>query len=70
MTIRRIIIDKSTRRVLRHGFCDFENDGSFDPAAEEVVSLDFVFDPPCEDPYNDTTTAWYWDGSTFTTTAP
>jgi len=32
--------------------------------------LGFVFDPPLYAPETETETAWYWDGSTFTTTAP
>jgi len=28
--------DKITGDLLRYGYCDFETDGSFDPATEEI----------------------------------
>ena len=28
------VIETATGDLLRYGFCDFENDGSFDPATE------------------------------------
>lgn len=36
MTITCGVIDKSTGALLRAGFCDFENDGSFNSADEEA----------------------------------
>jgi hypothetical protein len=28
--IRNIVINKTSKKVLKHGLCDFENDGQFD----------------------------------------
>jgi hypothetical protein len=64
------VINSATKQVLRSGYCDFASDGSFNAGTEEVVELGFVFDPPLYAPETETETAWYWDGSTFTTTAP
>ena len=43
--IRQVVIDKFTLEVKRHGFCDFENDGSFDPSTEDIIEMDFDFIP-------------------------
>lgn len=59
--IRQEIINKNTKKVKRHGFCDFENDGQFDPITEEVIEKNFVFAPDIDDQ------DWYWNGSTFQT---
>jgi hypothetical protein len=32
--------------VLRYGFCDFENDGSYNAANEQIIESAFVFSPP------------------------
>lgn len=56
----RVVIDKKTKKVLRYGYCDFESDGSFDAANEEIVEPGtFVFDPPID------VQDWVWDGRSF-----
>ena len=68
--IKQVVINKTTKKVLRWGYCDFTNDGSFDSVTEEVIEKDFIFDPPLYDMFTDVTTEWYWDGETFTQTSP
>ena len=41
------VIKTATGAVLRFGYCDFENDGSFDAATETMVSAEL----PAGDPY-------------------
>ena len=43
------VIDKTTKVVKRWGFCDFENDGSFDADTEEIIEKAFVFDPEIDE---------------------
>ena len=69
MTLQTVI-NSTTKRVLRSGYTLFSADGSFDAATEEVIEADFMFDPPLYDEMLDSETGWYWDGTTFTTTAP
>ena len=45
--------------VLRYGYCDFENDGTFDAVSQKVIAKEFTFNPEI------TTQDWYWDGSAF-----
>lgn len=59
--IRKEVIDKVSKRVKRHGFCDFENDGTFDSETEEIIEKDFDFVP------NINIQDWYWNGTTFQT---
>ena len=68
--IKQVVINKTTKKVLRWGYCDFTNDGMLDPDTEEVIEKDFIFDPPLSDMYTGVTTEWYWDGETFTETPP
>lgn len=49
------VIDKTTKVVKRWGFCDFENDGSFDENTEEIIVKNFLFDPDIDE------TTWLWD---------
>ena len=55
--VRQEIIDKTSKKVKRHGFCNFE----YDPETEEKVIKDFVFAPDIDEQ------DWYWNGSTFQT---
>ena len=41
---RKIVIDNITKKVKRHGFCDFENDGIYDSETESIIEKDFDFD--------------------------
>jgi len=61
--IRQVVIRKNDNKVLRHGFCDFENDGSFNSEIEEIIEKDFTFNPDIDDQ------GWYWhpELETFTT---
>lgn len=34
---QEVVVDKATGRVLRSGYCDFENDGSFKPETETIL---------------------------------
>ena len=45
MIAQQNVIDKTTKTVLRWGHCDFANDGSFDPDTEEIITMEFRFDP-------------------------
>lgn len=54
----RVVIDKTTKDVKRYGYCDFENDGSFDSGTEEIVEHYFVFDPRPSD-----TVTWRWNAT-------
>ena len=58
--IQQVIIDSSTNIAKRSGYCDMENDGSFDLNTEAIVEKDFEFNPPIDK------TEWTWDGDTFT----
>lgn len=62
--IKQVVIDKTNNQVLRWGYCDFENDGSFDGSNEEIIENDFNFQPDIDQQ------DWFWDdvGQTFYTT--
>lgn len=57
--IMQNVIDKTSKIVKRYGYCDFENDGSFDSENEEIIEYEFTFYPPIDQQ------DWYWNGSTF-----
>ena len=65
---RHVVYDLATGRVLRWGYCRFH----IDPAIEGMIESEFIFDPPIEPQWPDTTTEvkWYWNGTTFTQVAP
>lgn len=44
MAIYRAVIDTATGNLLRAGYADFENDGSFDPTTETVIVTDPILD--------------------------
>jgi hypothetical protein len=54
----QVVIDKTTKDVKRFGYCDFENDGSFDSETEEIIEHYFVFDPRPS-----ATVTWRWNSS-------
>ena len=58
--VRQTVIDKTTKAVKRHGFCDFENDGQFDSGTEQIIEMDFDFDPDIDDQ------DWQYDTETET----
>ena len=58
--IQKVVIDKNTKIVKRWGYCDFENDGSFDPDTEEIIEKNFDFKPS---PFE--VVVWTWNGETF-----
>jgi hypothetical protein len=62
----QVVIANSTQYVLRHGYCDFENDGSFDSETETILTTPVVFDPPI----SRQTWAWVSEASTFVQTTP
>jgi len=33
----QVVLQKSDNKVLRFGYCDFENDGSFDSENEKII---------------------------------
>ena len=71
MQLREVLVDTATGSVLSMGLEDLANSSQYNPAAHTIVkNEDFIFNPPPYDPDEGTTTAWYWDGSTFTQTAP
>lgn len=63
--VQQVVIMTLTGVVLRAGFCDFENDGTFNPSAETILKEDIdylgrvIFDPPPPD------VVWIWNGSEF-----
>ena len=61
MTITCGVIDKSTGALLRAGFCDFENDGSYDSLNEEARE-DVPF-PSKVQGDDDNSTHHRWDGT-------
>jgi K+/H+ antiporter YhaU regulatory subunit KhtT len=71
MQLREVLVETATGAVLSMGLEDLASGSQYDPAIHTIVkNEDFIFDPPPYDPDTDTATQWYWDGSTFTTTAP
>ena len=56
---KQVVIDKTSQKAKRWGFCDMENDGSFDAETEEIVELDFTFTSSLDD------NEWTWNGSSF-----
>lgn len=40
MISNQCVVNKETKEILRAGFTDFVNDGTFDPDVEEVILLD------------------------------
>lgn len=63
MAIYRAVIDTATGNLLRAGYTDFENDGSFDPETETVVVTDPILDVQLDAAGGDTVT--HFDGFTF-----
>lgn len=43
--IIKYVIDKTTKKLKRFGICDFVNDGSFNPATEQIVEGFHAIDP-------------------------
>jgi hypothetical protein len=69
MIKRQVKYELATNRVLSVGYCDFKNDGSFDPTLHGIVENKiFKFIPGCrrDDEGNDI--YWYYDeeNDTFT----
>ena len=46
--------------VERFGYCDFENDGSFDADNEQIIEREFIFDPDIR------SEDWEYDSATDT----
>ncbi len=63
MAIYRAVIDTATGNLLRAGYSDFENDGSFDPATETVVVTDPILDIQLD--AEGGTTVTHFDGFAF-----
>jgi hypothetical protein len=65
---KQIVIDKETKKVLRFGHCDFENDGSFDSDTEQIIEQNFRFSPGLYNFETGETTDWFYDeeNDTFT----
>ena len=70
--VKQIVINKETKKVLRFGCCDFENDGSFDSDIEQIIEQNFRFSPGMYSFATDETTDWFYDeaNDTFTLIAP
>jgi hypothetical protein len=62
----RVVIAKDTQYVLRHGYCDFSSDGSYDATTQTILTTPVVFDPPI------TRQLWAYvsEGPTFVQTTP
>ncbi len=63
MATYRAVIDTATGNLLRAGYTDFENDGSFDPATETVVVTDPI--PDIQLDAEGGTTVTHFDGFAF-----
>ncbi len=63
MAIYRAVIDTVTGNLLRAGYADFENDGSFDPATETVMVTDPIVDIQLDAEGGPTVT--HFDGVSF-----
>jgi len=59
MISRKVVIEATTGKVLRHGYSDFANDHTLESGTEQIIESEFVFAPDI-DIWN-----WYWTGSTF-----
>jgi len=59
MITRKVVVETTSGKVLRHGYADFVNDHSFDAEIEQIIESGFVFNPDI-DRWN-----WFWTGSTF-----
>ena len=71
MQLREVLVETSTGRVLSTGCVDWTTNSHYDPSIHTVIKDNvFTFDPSLYNPDTKTKTAWYWDGSTFTQTAP
>ena len=66
---RQVLIELSTGKVLGSGYMDMTASSSFDPAVHSVVEDDTSTIPNLTDDDGNEVLI-YWDGSTFTTTAP
>ena len=62
----QVVIAKSTQYVLRHGYCDFADDGSYNSETETILTTPVVFDPPI----SRQTWAWVSAAQTFVETTP
>ena len=66
---RQVLIELSTGKVLGSGYMDMTTSSSFDPAVHGVVENDtFPIPNLTDDDGNEVLI--YWDGTTFTQTAP
>jgi hypothetical protein len=62
----RVVIANDTQYVLRYGYCDFANDGSYNSETETILTTPVVFDPPI----SRQTWAWVSAAQTFVETTP
>lgn len=62
----KYVLDKNTKQVKRHGYSDFENDGSFDSETEIIIVNSAILCPGIE------FQNWYWNEQSqiFQTTPP
>ena len=69
--MRNVVFETATGRVLMAGCTDFTGGSNFDPAVHtqiENTTHDFGEGVRSDDDGNEV--FWYWNGTTFTTTAP
>ncbi len=57
--MKQVVIEKTTGKVLRWGYCDFASEDIFNPDAEEIITTDFSFSPDIDE------VAWRWNGELF-----
>ena len=50
--IKQFVIDSTSKKVKRWGYCDFSADGSFDAATEQVIEKEVALSPSQN---------WYWN---------
>ena len=69
--MRNVVIEIATGRVLMSGYCDFSGGSTYDPAVHAQIENDtHSFAPGERVDDDDNEIFWYWDGSSFTHTAP
>lgn len=42
---RQVVVNQTSKIVLRHGFCDFSSDGTWDVTTHEAIISTFCFYP-------------------------
>jgi len=69
--MRNVVFETATGRVLMAGYTDFTGGSNFDPSVHTQIENDtHDFGGGCRRDDDGNEVFWYWNGTTFTTTAP